>query len=436
MNPRGEPKAVPGVVVAVTDRGWPVHRIIKQRFSLRSSIICRSSIHLTRALLTASCVFAFCYSAQAAVLPEDRADILYHLYDGGGVTIDGPSLLVRKSIKDKVSISANYYVDMVSSASIDVLSQGSAYTEERTEYSTSIDYLADKSIISLSYANSSESDYEAETVGFSVSQDFFGDLTTLSLSYAQGNDIVLQNVYQNGQVVDSIEKGEVLRRRFSFGLTQILTKNWIIAFNAESVVDDGFLNNPYRSVRYFFNDGGNLSVGWQPENYPSTRNSDAAALRSMYYLPYRASIRLEGRAFSDSWGIRAQNYELRYTHPLNDELILEFKARSYDQTGADFYADIFSQPDAFEFMARDKELSDFDSKNFGIGLSYEFKDIGFLDKLSASVMWDFMQFNYLNFNDATLSRSNGTDPAPFNPGQEPAYTFEANVWRVFISGFY
>ena len=37
-------------------------------------------------------------NAVAGVLPEDRADILYHLYDGGGVEIDGPSLLVRKQV--------------------------------------------------------------------------------------------------------------------------------------------------------------------------------------------------------------------------------------------------------------------------------------------------------------------------------------------------
>ena len=59
-------------------------------------------------------------SAHAGVLPEDRADVLYFRYDGGGVTIDGPSVLVRKSIGEHVSVAANYYIDMVSSASIDV----------------------------------------------------------------------------------------------------------------------------------------------------------------------------------------------------------------------------------------------------------------------------------------------------------------------------
>ena len=45
-------------------------------------------------------------TAQAAVLPADRADLMYHQYDGGGMTIDGPSVLVRKSVTDDVSVSA------------------------------------------------------------------------------------------------------------------------------------------------------------------------------------------------------------------------------------------------------------------------------------------------------------------------------------------
>ena len=60
-------------------------------------------------------------AAQAGVLPEDRADVLLHSYDGGGVTIQGPSVLVRKQFAQKFSVSANHYVDRVNSASIDVV---------------------------------------------------------------------------------------------------------------------------------------------------------------------------------------------------------------------------------------------------------------------------------------------------------------------------
>ncbi len=48
-----------------------------------------------------------------------------------------------------MSVSGNYYVDNVSSASIDVIATGaSKYTEERTEYSLAADYLYDKNMFS------------------------------------------------------------------------------------------------------------------------------------------------------------------------------------------------------------------------------------------------------------------------------------------------
>ena len=59
--------------------------------------------------------------ARAAVLPEDRTDLMYHYYSGGGVTVNGPAVLVRKSAGDNVSVSGRYYVDTVSSASVDVV---------------------------------------------------------------------------------------------------------------------------------------------------------------------------------------------------------------------------------------------------------------------------------------------------------------------------
>ena len=73
--------------------------------------------------------------SQAAVLPAERADLLYHKYDGGGVEIDGPSFLVRKNLGSSVSVGYKYYEDNVTSASIDVEVNASEYTEEREENS-------------------------------------------------------------------------------------------------------------------------------------------------------------------------------------------------------------------------------------------------------------------------------------------------------------
>src|ERR1043165_3561833 len=126
-------------------------------------------------------------SSLASVLPEDRADVLYHQYEGGGVPVDGPSILVRKKFGENLSVSGNYYIDMVTSASIDVKVLGaSEYKEKRTQWSTGIDYLRGSTTYSASYINSEENDYFADTMNLGISEDMFGDLTTVSLSYSRG----------------------------------------------------------------------------------------------------------------------------------------------------------------------------------------------------------------------------------------------------------
>lgn len=390
---------------------------------------------LRRRTLQVLLVFCGCLSASplcALVLSEDRADVLYHAYDGGGVTVDGPSVLVRKGYKEKVSAYANYYQDMVTSASIDVLTSGSRYTEERTEYSLGMEYLANRALVSVGYTNSSESDYDAQTVSFGISQDFFGDMTTLAMGYSRGDDDVRQNISDG----TSIKRGEAQRQRYSLGLSQILTKSWIVAFSAETVVDDGFLRNPYRQIRLTPNPDDRSLVEWAFEEYPETRNSDAYSLRTIYYLPYRASLRLEARTFSDSWGIQAQNYEIRYTHTLRSRLLLELKARTYSQDQADFYYDLFPEAIGTEgvFIGRDKELSTYSANSFGLGFTYEFAyKLPFAKKHSASFYWDFIQFDYENFRNALLSREADSQPAEFAIGQEPTYSFEANVIRLFYT---
>ncbi|KUJ84046.1 hypothetical protein AVO43_08270 [Microbulbifer sp. ZGT114] len=364
-------------------------------------------------------------AATAAVLPEERADSMYHSYSGGGVTIDGPSFLVRKNVSESVSVSANYYVDMISGASIDVEATASPYSEQRDEYSVGADYLVEKTTLSVGYTNSSENDYQAETMAFGVSQTFFGDLSTLGLQISYGSD----DVYRNG---DDNFAAEAQHRRYTLSWNQILTQKLIAEVSVETVADEGFLNNPYRSVR-FLDPSSGTGFSYQRELYPTTRNSDAVAIRAKYRLPYRAAVQSEYRRYADSWGIESDNLEFRYTHPLEeqDQWILEGKLRFYQQNGADFYSDLFPYVDATNFRARDKELSDFNTIAFGIGVSYVLPERWSLlnRKNSVNLYWDHILFDYDNFRDVTVHGPN----SDILPGEEPAYQFGANVIRLFWS---
>lgn len=345
--------------------------------------------------------------AGAAVLPEDRADMMYHYYDGGGVTVQGPAMLVRKNVGDSVSLSGRYYLDTISSASIDVITTASPYKDEREEYGASIDYLRGNSLMSLSYTTSKENDYLADTYGINVSHDLFGGLTTVSLGYGQGHDVV--------QRVDTASDDEIDRFQFRLGVTQILTRRLLMGFGYETVSEDGYLSNPYRSVR--------VLGASQFEVYPRTRDSRALAVRGVMGFgnglrPLTHSVRAEYRYFNDTWDIDAHTASLALQRYFGERWIGELRYRYYQQTAASFYNDNF--PDRMTYMARDKELSTFHSHSIGIKATWMFvKRPQFRGAIIGS--YDFLAFEYDDFTDV-------------RDGQP--YSFNADVAQLSVSLWY
>jgi len=375
---------------------------------------------LRKRILTFVALFGLSQVGIAGVLPDDRSDILYHQYVGGGVEIDGPSILVRKSIGKNVSVAANYYVDMISSASIDVITTASPYTEERTQYSLSADYLRGNTTMSFGVTSSEESDFDATTYNLSIAQDMFGDLTTLTLSYAYGDDTVRRSD-DPGFFRDNT------RQHYGVGVTQILTRNLISAMNFEVITDEGFLNNPYRSVRYLDADSP-VGFSYEPELYPRTRTSTAAGFRVKYYLPYRAALEAQYRYFTDTWDIEGHTASIAYTHPWRD-FIFTAKYRWHDQTGAHFYRDIFARSEATNFRGRDKELSPLTSQTLKFSVAYEFfnEGMGFLDKGTVNFSFGRLMIDYKEFRD--ISRGALL-------GDEPLYQLDANIMQLFVSFWY
>ena len=371
-------------------------------------------------LLCAFALLAHGGWAVAGVLPDDRTDVMYHLYEGDGVQIDGPSLLVRKKVGKSVSVVSNYYVDMVSSASIDVITTASPYTEERTQWSLGMDYLRGNTMMTANYTSSVESDFDAKTYSFSVSQDMFGDLTTLSLSYSYGDDVV-------GRSDDDDFARDNTRQQYGIGLTQIITRNLITSLNFETITDEGFLNNPYRSVRYA--DPNNpVGYSYEPELYPNTRTTNALGIRARYFLPWRAAIQGEYRGFTDTWGITSHTGSVTYVQPWQD-WTFEVKYRVHEQTGADFFQDLFSRSEATNFRGRDKELSPLTSNTVKLMATYEFLTEGwsFIDRGSVTVSYDHLMVDYEEFRNLSTGAV---------VGEEPLFELKANVIQVFFSFWY
>jgi hypothetical protein len=413
--------------VGATDRSsafrLPSHSTLPDSVPVSWNAKPRYLIHLRPAMMALTTLLVT-PALDAGVLPEDRADALYHSYDGGGVKVTGPSYLVRKGDNKSVSGEVNYYVDSISSASIDVLTQGSPYSEQRTQWSGTVDYLHADTTMSAGYSYSSESDYKADTYNFSISQSMFGDLTTVTIGYSRGSDDVLDNF-------DPGFKENADHQNYHVSISQILTKDLIVSLNYDGITDEGYLQNPYRNV-LVLNDPNDPSAGANfntPERYPNTHTSNAVSTSFIYYLPYRAALRMGYRYYNDDWSISAHTADIKYTHPLRNRWIFDIGFRYYQQTRADFYADLFNRPDQQNFVARDKELSEFKNYSIGFGLTYDLLEQGwgFIDRATLNFNYDHIWFKYNDFSDVR----NGSIPP-----QAPEYDFDADVLQLFGSIWY
>ncbi len=359
------------------------------------------------ALLTATSWLGGVTDANAAVLPEDRADALFHYYDGGNVRVSGPAVLIRKGDNKSLSGFAHYYIDNVSSASIDVEAYASPYREKRNEIALGLDYLHGDTIVNFGAANSNENDYDANTFNLGLSHEMLSGMTTLNLGFVRGIDKV-------GKSTDENFERDKDSHRYRLGVSQVLTKKWLLNIDYEIISDDGFLNNPYRQVRI---DG----IFALPEQYPTNRTSYTLAVRALQYLESRSSLRYEYRYFTDNWDVNAHTMEVGYVHYYAPDIIGDYRARFYTQNAAAFYADNFDE--AREFMARDKELSTFTALSFGYKVTWRMFDnpTSIFKAGDLSFAYNRFKFDYDDFTHYATG--------------EP-YSFRANVFQMLFSIFY
>ncbi len=348
-------------------------------------------------------------TAQAMPLPENKAELIYHVYDGGGVQATGPALLVRKSLADRVSLSAQYYVDAVSNASIDVVTTASPFKETRTAWDVGADLAVRDSLISLSFNSSREPDYQADTLGLDVAQEVFGGMTTLNLGFSRARDRVGRN---SAGVADLNSGGffdQATRWQYRFGATQILTPRWLASLNFEAVSDSGYLGSPYRAARVF-----GAAV---PERNPRTRSSRAVKLRVLGEVAAGTALRTEYRHTWDNWDIRSHTVEVALSRTFGPAWLADLSLRHYRQNAALFYSD--NAQEETLYVSRNRQLSSFNSLGLGAKLSWALPGAAQRHGLKLTGAYELKRFDFQDFTD-------------LRTGQP--YRYDAQVLQLFITG--
>ncbi len=337
---------------------------------------------------------------RAADLPENRADLMLHSFSGGGVDAWGPALLVRKSVLDKVSLFGTYYADIVSNASIDVVTTASPYRETRNEFGFGADYVVRESVLTLAGSYSTEPDYRASAVNVDVSTETFSGMTTIGLGYTYGSD----DVGKKGEGFFDNAK----HWRYRLGVTQILSPRWLANANFEVVSDSGFLGSPYRVALVF-----GAAV---PERLPGTRTSRTLQFRLVGEVAPGWSVRGEYRYFWDTWDIQAQNFGVGAAHRFGEKWLVDAYARYYTQGAALFYSDNATSETLY--VTRNRQLSAFDSWTVGGKVTYALAGVPGKYEVFLNGALEYWQSNFSEFTDLRTGS---------------LYSYNATVAQVFLT---
>jgi hypothetical protein len=317
---------------------------------------------------------------------------------------------VRKSLADRVSLTGEYFVDMVSNASIDVVTTASPYHEVRNEGAVGADYVTRDTLISAHLDTSHEPDYVANTGSLDLTQDTFGGMTTVTLGFTLGSDKVG-------------EKGvgffDTARHwQYRAGVSQLLTSRWVASAALEAIDDSGYLGSPYRVARVF-----GAAV---PERDPRTRESKALKFNVVGDItptaqdgaaePARQAMHVSYRYFWDTWGIRASTLEGGYARYFGPRWQADFSLRYYQQTHALFYSD--NAPGEALYISRNRQLSTFHDIGLSAKATYTLKDVPGHYDVKLNGAFEYIDFHYQDFTDIRTGSP---------------YSFAAKILELFVT---
>lgn len=187
---------------------------------------------------------------------------------------------------------------------------------------------------------SHEKDYQSEGATAKVAIDLNHKLTTLNLGGGYNNDLVSP---VGGTSVGMAPYGELTGvasnpkhvKTALVGLSQVLTRKWLVGVSASLSSEDGYLTDPYKALS-IINATTGLPVGQVSEQRPDTRQRRSVEGDSVYHFTSNI-LYLSYRRYWDDWGIGSHTIDARYRLPVGASAFVEPHVRFYTQTAADFY---------------------------------------------------------------------------------------------------
>lgn len=352
---------------------------------------------------------------KAGVAAETRGELSGYT-DTNAVSVWSPS--VAATLKNPLagwSASANYLVDVVSAASVDIVSTASRRWRETRQAASLSGTVKPKTFgVTAAGSVSREPDYLSLTGGASALVELSNKTVTPSLGYSYGHD----TAGLTGTSFD-VYALELDRHSVNAAVELVLDPNTLVTLVADGVFERGRQEKPYRFLPLFL-PGVQLPAGASVDQVNAVRlpgrigERDPDA-RDRYAFTARLAQRLKGstlvvseRLYGDDWGLKASTTDIRLLFDMSRRVFFWAHVRGHIQSGVSFYERLYlAAPSANgvvvpRYRTGDRELSPLASGTVGAGIRW------FLGGGERHDAWSLLlhsDFTATSFSDALFIKS-------------------------------
>jgi len=313
--------------------------------------------------------------------------------DNDHTQVVSPVVDAQADVHAGTTVSLGYLADVVSSASVDIVSQASGRTIHDTRHQVSASVSQDLGAVTAhgGYSYSRENDYESHTLGGSLQLDLLDKNTTFAAGYTLSLDTV-------GRRNDDVFSRDLTVSSVTASWTQVISTQTITQVTYELGYASGFQASPYRFVPV------RMAVDAAPDYWVAETDPETRWRHALVFAANRAvgtgAVQGDYRLYRDTWGITSHTLGARYFVRLSPELELRLRERFYVQNGASFYQASYASPATY--MTFDRELSPLWSETIGGKLAYAFSG-----NLELELKADVFYYRYSDF--PALSSRLGTN---------------------------
>jgi hypothetical protein len=264
------------------------------------------------------------------------------------------------------TIGGHYLVDVVSAASVDIVSTASRRWEE-VRQAGSLDGAYQLGTVGIggSASVSVEPDYTSLTFGLVFTKDLANKNLTLLGAYEHGHDISGRS-----DTPFSVFAHVIDHDTLKAGLTLVLDPATLATAVVEAGFERGDTSKPYRYIAMFA-PGTDVSRGMSIdavnaarlpervlEQLPTSRNRGAVTGRLAHRFE-ASTLRLEERLYADSWALFASTTDARYLVDTSRRFEIGPHLRLHAQKAVNFWSRAYTVNPGFDFPALrtgDREL--------------------------------------------------------------------------------